>query len=661
MSDAEPTRSQELSIAVELRQISAELATERKTNRLAREYYLRAQPIYEELRVVLRAMQATKFWKLRQQWFALKKRLGVSRVGAAPEYNPPPMEKLAALEEDYERWRSRFAFREGDRVWMEAAVRAMRLQPRFSILVPTYNTPESYLRAMLDSVLTQVYPEWELCIADDASTEPHVRAVLAEYAAADPRVRYAVRERNGHIAAASNSSLELATGEFVALLDHDDVLAPDALFHNALVVNDDPDVDMVYSDEDKIDDDGIFSNPYFKPDWSPDRFLSQMYTAHLGVYRARLVRELGGFREGFEGSQDYDLVLRLTEHSDRVRHIPRVLYHWRIHAASTTAGMEVKPYAEIAALRALSEALQRRGEPGTVASMAGMPGSYLVRYATPRLPRVSIIVPTRDHAADVDRCLSSLFAKTEYPDFEVVLLDNGSKEFAALEIFKEWQRREPRRLKVVPYDVPFNFSQVNNYAVRTAATGEILLFLNNDTEIVSGDWLTAMVEQAQRSSIGAVGAKLLYGDDRVQHAGVVLGIGGIAGHAFRFYAKDHLGYYNALQMVVNYSAVTGACAMMRRAVFDEVGGFDETLAVAYNDVDLCLRIRERGYRIVYLPHVVVYHYESQSRGFDLTPDKIARDGREQAIMDARWHLSRVRDPYYNPNLTLLREDFTLVQ
>ena len=466
-------------------------------------------------------------------------------------------------------------------------------------------------------------------------------------------------ETNGHISAASNAAIEMATGEFIALLDHDDMITADALFHYALVINEDPLVDMIYSDEDKIDDSGARFGAFFKPDWSPDRFLSIMYTSHLGVYRTEAVRRIGGFRLGLEGSQDYDLVLRLTETTDRVRHIPRVLYHWRVHPESTTAGMDVKPYARVAAVRAISEALERRQEPGTVAWHENMPGSYTVRYRIDVPKRVSVIVPTRDHATDVNRCLESLFGLTDYPDFEVVLLDNGSRDFHALLAFDEWSRREPVRFKLVRHDIPFNYSAINNYAVEKGSTGEYVLFLNNDTEIISADWMSAMVEQAQRGSIGAVGAKLLYADNRIQHAGVVLGIGGIGGHAFRFFDADHLGYYNSLQTVTNYSAVTAACMMMRRSVFDEVRRFDEQLGVAYNDVDLCLRIREAGYHIVYVPHAVLYHYESQSRGYDVSPDQVERDAREKAYMEERWRFSSIRDPYYNPNLTLLREDFSL--
>lgn len=645
-------------LALELRRVAAELAMERRVNRIARARLRLFEPIHEELRITVQLMQATKFWQLRQRWFSLKKRLGLSPVGAAPHYAPGEIEPFS-LGDEYQNWRLYNAFRASDEAWMKRAVQALRIRPQFSIIVPTYNTPESYLRQMLDSVLAQVYPDWQLCIADDASTAGYVVAVIEEYARTDERIRLVVRERNGHIAAASNSALELAGGEFVALLDHDDLLTPDALFHAALAVNEDPTVDMIYSDEDKIDDDGRLFEPFFKPDWSPERFLSQMYTAHLSIFRTALVKTVGGFRQGFDGSQDYDLTLRFTEQTERISHIPRVLYHWRTHTASTASGMTIKPYAEKAAVAALNDALARRGEKGTVAVNEGVGGSYVVRYSIAEPDLVSVIVPTRDHGADVERCLSSLFERTRYPHFEVVLLDNGSTDASSLEIFETWRRREAARFKILRYDAPFNFSAINNYAVREAAAGKYVLLLNNDTEVLGEDWMSAMVEQAQRPAIGAVGAKLLYDDDRIQHAGVVLGIGGIAGHSHKYFPKDSNGYFATPQIVSNVSAVTAACLMVRRLVFDEVGGFDEDLQIAFNDVDFCMRIGSLGYRNVYLPHVVLYHYESKSRGLEVTKEQQARFKREIDFMERRWKFSKLRDPYYNPNLTLLKEDYSL--
>ncbi|HTW83805.1 MAG TPA: glycosyltransferase family 2 protein [Candidatus Sulfotelmatobacter sp.] len=558
---------------------------------------------------------------------------------------------------DYERWLNEHRVRPSDIERMREFLPPLPVRPVFSVIMPVYETPEKYLRAAIDSVQQQVYPHWELCIADDASRQPHVRAVLDEYAA-DPRVKIVYRQQNGHIAAASNSALELATGDFVALLDHDDLLSPDALFENALVVTRFPDVDVIYSDEDKIDDAGRRSDPYFKPDWSPDSLLSRNYVSHLGIYRRSIVEQIGGFRTGFEGSQDYDLLLRATELARRVEHIPRLLYHWRVHSGSVASSRSQKDYAYDAAQAAILEALERRGEPGRIVHSDAVPGTYTVRYELRTKDRVSIIIPTRDHGDDVDRCLRSIFERSTYPDIEVVLLDNGSTDEESLRVFGAWLEREPERVKLVRHDVPFNFSEINNYAA-TQASGTYLLFLNNDTEVITRDWLEAMVEQAQRPSIGAVGAKLLYEDGTVQHGGVIIGLGGVAGHSHKYFPGDAPGYFATLQTVNNFSAVTAACLMIRRAVFEEVGGFDEELAIAFNDVDFCLRVRAAGYFNVYLPHVELFHYESKSRGHEDTPEKMARFLREQLVMHERWRTAEVIDPHYNRNLTRLTEDYAL--
>jgi GT2 family glycosyltransferase len=557
----------------------------------------------------------------------------------------------------YSEWLRQNGTRVSDLTRMRELVELLPYRPTISIITAVFNTPEPYLRATIESVLAQVYPSWELCLADDASTEAHVRTVLHEFAARDPRVKVTFRASNGHISRAMNSALDLATGEFVGILDHDDLLTPDALFEVAALLNWHRDADMIYSDEDKIDDAGTLRDPFFKPDWCPESFMSRMYTCHFGVYRRSLVERVGRFRPEFDGSQDYDLVLRLSEQSSRIHHIPRVLYHWRIHAASTASASTAKPYASTAAEKALGEALDRRGEPGEVREVEGAPGTYLVRYRIKEHRRVSIIVPTRDHGDDVDRCLGSIFSKTTYPNFEVVLLDNGSSEPTSLATFERWALRD-QRVRVLRYDVPFNFSRINNYAV-SKASGEYLLFLNNDTEVVSTDWLEAMVEQAQRPPIGAVGALLLYPDGTVQHAGVIVGLGGVAGHSHKHYPADSPGYYFMLKAINNYSAVTAACLMVRREVFEQVGGFDKKLTVAFNDVDLCLKIRAAGYRNVSLPHVILYHFESKSRGYEDTSDKIARFDQEINVVKTRWRTAEKADPCYSPNLTLDREDFSL--
>jgi GT2 family glycosyltransferase len=560
-------------------------------------------------------------------------------------------------DDPYAVWMRTFGPREIDFQRMRELIELLRHQPVFSVIMATYDTPERYLRAAIDSVRAQIYPRWELCIADDASSEPSVRRILAEYAALDTRIKTVFRPENGHISRAMNSALELASGEFVALLDHDDQISRDALFECALIANRVPDVDMIYSDEDKIDESGARSEPFFKPDWNPDTFLSRMYTCHFGVYRRALVEKLGGMRPGFDGSQDYDLVLRLMERTDRIEHIPKVLYHWRVHAGSTASAGDAKPYAAGAAERAIAEALTRRGEPGKVKMRADSPGVYIVRYEIRKPEKVSVIIPTRNHGEDVDRCLESIFTKTTYRDFEIIILDNGSDEKASLQSLERWSKRE-RRVKVIRYDVPFNFSHINNYAV-ARSDGQYVLLLNNDTEVITPDWMEAMVEQAQRPTIGAVGALLLYPDDSVQHAGVIVGLGGVAGHSHKHFPRQSPGYFFTLRSINNFSAVTAACLMVRRSVFDQVGGLNEELSVAFNDVDFCLKVQEAGYRNVYLPHVTLYHFESKSRGYEKTAEQIRRFQSEIEIMERRWNCSRAADPCYSPNLTLDQENFAI--
>lgn len=610
------------------------------------------------MRDELISMQTSKFWHARNAWFDLKHRLGLSATGATAPADVvlERIEPAGSGGTGYDRWISRNDLRPADVQLIADTIAVLPRRPTISVVVPVFDPPEIYLRAALDSVLAQLYPHWELCVADDASTLPHVRAVLAEYAARSARVKLALREHNGGIAAASNSALALATGEFVALLDHDDLLARDALFAVALAANREPGVDFAYSDEDKIDDDGHRSEPYFKPDWSPDSLLARMYTGHLAVFRRALVNELGGFRAGFEGSQDYDLVLRLTERTDRIAHIPRVLYHWRIHAASTASSAAPKTYAYAAGRRAIEEALARRGEPGRVEELP-QPGTYAVRYELRRPDKISIVIPTRDHGADVERCLASVFAQPSYPDFEVVLVDNGSTEPASLATFARWSASEPR-VRVLRHDVPFNFAVINNYAARRS-DGAYLLFLNNDTRVLTPDWLEALAEQAQRPSIGAAGAKLLYPDGTLQHAGIVTGIAGVAGHVHKYADGGTGGYFNIVRTVNNYSALTGACLMLRREAFERAGGFDEALGIAFNDVDLCLKLLALGLRNVYLPHVVLEHAESRSRGYEDTAEKQARYSREAGIMQERWHCESRNDPHYSPHLTLEAEDFSL--
>jgi lipopolysaccharide biosynthesis protein/GT2 family glycosyltransferase/tetratricopeptide (TPR) repeat protein len=555
--------------------------------------------------------------------------------------------------QDYANWvRLYDTINDDDREAIASALNEMADRPLISVVMPVYNTEETYLRAAIGSVRRQLYPIWELCIADDASTAPHVRRVLEYYRAVDPRIKVCYRSENGHISAASNSALALAKGSFVALLDHDDALPEHALYVVAATLNADPDLDLVYSDEDKIDANGRRYDAYFKSDWNPDLLLSQNMFCHLGVYRRSILEHIGGFRCGYEGSQDYDLVLRAQRMTtpSRIRHIPHVLYHWRAIPGSEALGTGAKPYALENARRAITDHL---AESGIAAAVSSSPHSafHRVRYALPEgAPRVTIVIPTRDRADLLRTCIEGLLHRTDYPDIEILIVDNQSRE-AATRTYLDQLTADPR-IRILSYDAPYNYAAINNFAI-ARATGSILCLLNNDTDVITRDWLTEMVSQAVRPGIGAVGALLYYTDDRIQHAGVVFGPGGVAWLAHLGLRRGDFGYFGRAVLVQNFSAVTAACIVMTKKVFDEVGGFNEKdLAIAYNDVDLCLRLREAGYRIVWTPHAELYHYGSASRGADTDPDKADRLKAEAHYMLRRWVHILDHDPYYNPNLRL---------
>ncbi|HJU39780.1 MAG TPA: glycosyltransferase [Tahibacter sp.] len=558
----------------------------------------------------------------------------------------------------YANWVARFdTFTPDDRARLAAAVAQLPRRPKISIIVPVYNTPERWLRRCIDSVLEQAYPDWQLCVADDASTQPHVATVLAEYAARDARIRVVAREANGHISAASNSALALADGDCVALLDHDDELRPHALYLVAQRFVENPDLGLVYSDEDKIDEQGRRYDPYFKPDWNPELFYSQNYLSHLSVYRAALVREVGGFRIGFEGSQDYDLALRCVERlrPDQIAHIPHVLYHWRSVAGSTARADGEKSYTHDASQRALREHFARTGVAATVEHTAQ--GYFRSRYALPDpLPKVSLIVPTRDKVHLLRMCLDGLLERTDYPALEVIVVDNQSSEPQTLDYFATL-RGDPR-VRILPYDQPFNFSAINNFAA-AQARGDVIGLINNDIEVIDPGWLRELVAYAARDDVGAVGAKLYYPDDRIQHAGVVVGFGGVAGHSYQRMPRACPGQMNRANLVQNLSSVTAACLLLRREVYEKVGGLDENLCVAFNDIDFCLRIRDLGLSIVWTPYAELYHHESASRGYEDSPEKLARFHREIRFMQERWGERLLADPAYNPNLSLDTEPFEL--
>ena len=544
------------------------------------------------------------------------------------------------------------------RILMRKQLANLSINPVISIIVPTYNTPEALLVQMIESVREQVYPNWQLCIADDASTEPHVRSVLERYAAQDARICITLRKKNGHICAASNSAMESATGEWIALLDHDDLLAPHALLAMVQAVEGRPDALIVYSDEDKINESGQRSLPYFKPEYSPELLLAQNYFNHLTMFRASAVRDAGGWRIGFEGSQDHDLILRVIESAKagQIVHVPKVLYHWRAIAGSTALGGEQKDYTVNTGIRAVEEHLQRTKRPAKV-DLIARNRHYRVRYAIPEpRPLVSLLIPTRDKAEILKVAVDSIIEKTTYAPYEIIVLDNGSVEKETFDLFATW-KNDPR-IRIVAYDKPFNYSAINNFGV-SVARGSVIGLVNNDVEVITPEWLDEMTAWALRPEIGCVGAKLYYPDKSLQHGGVIIGLGGVAGHSHKYFAYDSPGYFNRLQVHQNLSAVTAACLLVRREVYEEVGGLEEILSVAFNDVDFCLRVREAGYRNLFTPFAELFHHESISRGAEDSPEKMARAEGEVKFMKERWQEKLQSDPFYSPNLTYDREDFSL--
>jgi glycosyltransferase involved in cell wall biosynthesis len=548
---------------------------------------------------------------------------------------------------------------EEDRSLLRSRIQAFAHRPLISIVLPVYNPRHEWIIAAIDSVRGQLYQDWELCIADDASTDPVVRKILEDFAGRDPRIKVVFRERNGHISAASNSAIDVATGEFIALLDHDDLLPEHALFWIADAINAHPNAQMLYSDEDKVDATGNRSQPYFKPDWNVDLFYSYNVFSHLGVFRASLVHTVGRFREGFEGAQDYDLALRCIEHvlPAQIVHVPRVLYHWRIHPESTAQAASAKPFAADAGARALGDHMERLGRDAQVEVLEGV-GGYRIRYELPAAPPlVSIVIPTRNSRLLVRRTIESILEKTTYTNYEILLVDNGSDDPDSLSYFRTLA--EDPRIRVLRDERPFNFSALNNMAA-AVARGEILALVNNDVEVISQEWLSEMVSVAIQPGVGAVGAGLWYPNDTLQHGGVVLGLGGVAGHSHKNLRKGNPGYFGRAAVRQSFSAVTAACLVIRKDIYFEVGGLDENeLAVAFNDVDFCLRVRDAGYRNVWTPFATLYHHESATRGRDDTPERKARFAAEVGIMRDRHGASLQRDPAYNPNLTISYDDFSL--
>jgi GT2 family glycosyltransferase/SAM-dependent methyltransferase len=588
------------------------------------------------LRQELEAIHNSKPWKLLNLYRTLRFRVkhpiaqGIQRLRKGSDRHL-----------SYEEWIRRVEQRSYDPGRIAQAIANFRYRPKISIIMPVYNTPLELLDSAIRSVLGQHYESWELCICDDGSRSPDLKARLGSWQERDPRIKVTYSAKNEGISTASNRALSLATGEFVGLLDHDDELSPDALFEVVNLLQGRPDGDIVYSDEDKLDPQGRRICPHFKADWSPEQFLSGMYFCHFGVYRRRLVEEAGGFRLGFEGAQDYDLALRIVEKTDRIYHIPKVLYHWRMAATSFAASADAKPYAHEAGRRALNEHVSRRRIPGEIVS-GKWPAFYRIRFKLEGTDKVSIIIPSLVRSDTLMACIRSIEKKTSYRNYEIIVVENGGLDPGTKQYLLS------KSHGVISADESFNISALINRGA-AQASGTYLLLLHDDVEVISSDWVTSMLGFCRLPGIGAVGAKLLYRTGHFQHIGIVLGLKGLAGHPLRGLAAypPGRGYLDPSEIIRNCSAVSGACMMVGRELFEKLGGFDEHLPSTYNDIDFCLKLREAGYRIVWTPDAQLYHDE---------PAGPHSNGREAKYFRHRWRKVLKRDPYYNPNLTLRHED-----
>ena len=533
-------------------------------------------------------------------------------------------------------------------------------RPKLSFVVPLYKTPEKYLRRLTESFQEQTYSNWELCFSDGSGAQSPLTELLKELTAKDNRIKYVSHEEPLQISENTNSAIEIATGDFIAFADHDDELTPNALFECVKAINEKPQTLVIYTDEDKMSMDGHkFFQPHFKPDYNPDLLCTVNYICHLFVVSRKVIEKVGGLRSEFDGAQDYDFVLRCVEavKDEEICHIPKILYHWRCHEDSTAENPESKLYAFEAGRRAVQAHYERTGIHAEV-----FKGEYLGLYRTKFIrdhdPLISIIIPNKDHIDDLKRCMESIEQKSTYKNYEYIIVENNSTDSATFEYYKKLEAENPK-VRMVYWDGVFNYSAINNYGA-SFAKGEYLLLLNNDTEIINPDCLEELLGYCMRKDVGAVGARLYYEDDTIQHAGVVIGFGGIAGHCFVQQKRGTTGYCHRIICAQDYSAVTAACMMVKKSAFDAVGGLSEELAVAFNDIDFCMKLRKAEYLIVYNPYAELYHYESKSRGLEDTPEKVARFNKEIATFEKKWpEILENGDPYYNPNLTLKSQDFSL--
>ena len=531
----------------------------------------------------------------------------------------------------------------------------LEYKPLISVVVPVYNVEPQMLTACIQSVQNQTYDNWELCLVDDCSTDARVRETLRQFEGVE-RIKIKYRSENGHISRTTNDGIAMAEGEFVALLDCDDLYAENALYEIVSCLNKDRKTDVLYTDEDKVttDLDEYFS-PNFKPDFNLDMLRANNYICHFFVAKKALIESVGKFRAEYNGAQDYDLILRCTEQAERISHVAKILYHWRVHKESTADNPLSKMYAYEAGKKAIEDHLRRCHTKGEVLQTENL-GFYRVKYPVTGNPLVSILIPNKDQAETLDKCLKSIEKLTDYENYEIIIIENNSTEEKTFEYYEQICND---KIRVVYWKKEFNYSAINNFGAKQAK-GDYLLLLNNDMEVISRDWLTELLSTCQRKEVGAVGARLYYPDDTVQHAGIIIGIGGVAGSVFVGMKRGYTGYMHRAAIQQDLSAVTAACMMMKRSVFEEVGGLEEELKVAFNDVDLCLRIREKGHLIVYDPYVELYHYESKTRGAEDTKEKVRRFQGEIEYMRSHWiDILKNGDPAYNPNLSLKKWDYSL--
>lgn len=529
--------------------------------------------------------------------------------------------------------------------------------PLISVAVPAYRTPEKFLAQMIDSLLAQTYGNWELCIANGSPEDSAMKKVLEEYTKKDSRIRVSELTENKGIAGNTNAALEMAQGEFVGLLDHDDLLAPNALYEIVRALDEDRNLDAVYTDEDKVTTElDEHFQPHLKPDFNLDLLRSNNYICHFFVVRRSIVQKVGGFCQEFDGAQDHDFIFRCIETAEKVGHIPEILYHWRTHKASTADNPASKMYAFDAGKRAIEAHLKRTGTEGTVSHTPDL-GFFRVKYPVQGQPLVSVIIPNKDEKETLKACIDSIREKTEYPNYEIIIVENNSTTDEIFQYYKELSQ-DPR-IRLLRWKKEFNYSAINNYGVRHA-NGEYLLFLNNDVTVITPGWIKELLGVCQRPEVGAAGVKLIYPDNTIQHAGCVIGLGGIAGHMFVDMPANRTGYLHKASILQDMSAVTAACMMMKRTAFEEAGGFTEKLSVAFNDVDLCLKVRKNHKLIVYDPYVQLYHMESKTRGAEDNKEKVRRFQEEIEYMRCQWiDILKKGDPYYNKNLSLTKWNYSL--